>query len=99
MSQLFNTNNGYVDEDALSMVNVHLLLLQRLTPVWSVRVISPSVIVLMNEDRQKVEDAAEFMRKAVNNTGFAARIETVNTVDAYFGSLPAMVLKTCGDRW
>lgn len=42
----------------------------------------------MNEDRQKVEAAAEFMRKAVNKTGFAARIETVNTMDAYFGSLP-----------
>ncbi|WP_407238537.1 hypothetical protein [Escherichia coli] len=37
--------------------------------------------------------------KAVNNTGFAARIETVNTMDAYFGSLPATVLKMCGARW
>ena len=47
-----------------------------------------SVVVLMNEDRKKVEDAAEFMRKSINNLGFTARIETVNTVDAFFGSLP-----------
>ncbi len=56
-----------------------------------------SVIVLMNEDRQKVEAAAEFMRKAVNNTGFAARIETVNTMDAYSVPYRATVLK-CGAR-
>ncbi len=87
LCQLFNTNNGYVSEDALSMVNDASSAIARLTPVWSAVYIT-SVIVLMNEDRQKVEAAAEFMRKAVNNTGFAARIETVNTMDAYFGSLP-----------
>ncbi|HDB9562901.1 TPA: VirB4 family type IV secretion/conjugal transfer ATPase [Escherichia coli] len=88
MSQLFNTNNGYVDEDALSMVNDASSAIAETNSGLVSQGYITSVIVLMNEDRQKVEDAAEFMRKAVNNTGFAARIETVNTVDAYFGSLP-----------
>ncbi len=69
MSQLFNTNNGYADEDALSMVNdASSAILQRLTPVWVSQGYITSVIVLMNEDRQKVEAAAEFMRKAEYNT-------------------------------
>ncbi len=70
MSQLFNTNNGYVDEDALSMVNDASSAIAETNSGLVSQGYITSVIVLMNEDRQKVEAAAEFMRKAVNNTGF-----------------------------
>lgn len=88
MSQLFNTNNGYIDEDALSMVNDASSAIAETNSGMVSQGYMTSVIVLMNEERSKVEAAAEFMRKAVNNLGFTARIETINTVDAYFGSLP-----------
>lgn len=47
-----------------------------------------SVIVLMDEDRDVLEMAGHKLEKAIFNLGFAARIETINTLDAYFGSLP-----------
>jgi type IV secretion system protein VirB4 len=42
----------------------------------------------MDEDREKLETSARQVEKAINRLGFAARIETINTLDAYLGSLP-----------
>ena len=47
-----------------------------------------SVVVLMDEDRDKVENEAIQLQKLIFNLGFTARIETINCMDAYFGSLP-----------
>lgn len=47
-----------------------------------------SVIVLMDEDRQALEEASHKLAQAIFNLGFAARVESINTLDAYFGSLP-----------
>jgi type IV secretion system protein VirB4 len=46
------------------------------------------VIVLMDESRPRLEESSRNLAKLVNNLGFTARIETVNTLDAFFGSLP-----------
>ena len=47
-----------------------------------------SVLVLMSENREEVEASALKLQKRIFNLGFAARIESVNTMDAFFGSLP-----------
>jgi type IV secretion system protein TrbE len=47
-----------------------------------------STVVVFDEDRQKVEAAAKQIEKAINNAGFVARIESLNTMDALIGSLP-----------
>jgi type IV secretory pathway VirB4 component len=47
-----------------------------------------SVVVLMDEDRERLAAAALLVEKAINRLAFAARIETINTMDAYLGSLP-----------
>ena len=47
-----------------------------------------SVVVLMDEDRSRLEASARQVEKAVNRPGFADRIETLNTMDAYLCSLP-----------
>ena len=47
-----------------------------------------STIVVFDEDRQKVEAAAKQIEKAINNAGFTARVESLNTMDALIGSLP-----------
>jgi len=47
-----------------------------------------SVIVLMNEDKAKAEDAARYVVKAVNDAGFVGRLEDMNAIEAFLGSLP-----------
>ena len=47
-----------------------------------------SVVVLMDEDRDKLDAAARQIEKTINSLGFAARVETINVMDAWFGSLP-----------
>jgi type IV secretion system protein VirB4 len=45
-------------------------------------------ILFFGEDRAPVEEAARAAEKAINHRGFTARIETINTMDAWLGSLP-----------
>lgn len=45
-------------------------------------------VVLMDEDRGKLEMTSQKLQKAIFNLGFAARVETINTMDAWLGSLP-----------
>ena len=47
-----------------------------------------SVVILMHEDRGQLEAAALKLQKAIFSLGFAARIETLNTLDAWMGSIP-----------
>ena len=47
-----------------------------------------SAVILMNEDRSRLEAAALKLQKTIFNLGFAARIETLNTLDAWLGSIP-----------
>lgn len=47
-----------------------------------------STVVLMDEDREVLDDAAQKVQKLLFNLGFAARIETINTMEAWIGSLP-----------
>lgn len=47
-----------------------------------------SVVVLMNEDLSTLEDAAKLIIKQLNLQGFHGRVETINAVEAYLGSLP-----------
>ena len=47
-----------------------------------------SVILLSDPDSQRVREIGREVVKLVNNQGFTARIEEVNAVEAYLGSLP-----------
>lgn len=46
------------------------------------------VVVVHDEDPRRAEANAAVVMTALNDRGFTARIETVNAVDAFFGSLP-----------
>jgi len=46
------------------------------------------VVVLMHEDRRFLEEQARYVRREIERKGFAARIETVNALEAWLGSLP-----------
>ncbi len=86
--QVFNTNSGVVDEDAVSMVADAASAIAEANSGLVAQGYYTSVVVLMDEDRDKLERSSMMLEKAINRIGFSARIETVNTMDAYLGSLP-----------
>jgi len=86
--QVFNTNSGVVDEDALSMVNDAQSAIAETNSGLVGQGYYTSVVVLMDEDRALVEKSALFIEKNINALGFTARTETINTMDAFMGSLP-----------
>jgi type IV secretion/conjugal transfer VirB4 family ATPase len=86
--QVFNTNTGAVDQDALSMVGDAEAAIAEVNSGLVAQGYYTGVVVLMNEDRDKLEESARLVEKSINRLGFAARIETINTQDAFLGSLP-----------
>ncbi|STX50171.1 Conjugal transfer protein trbE precursor [Legionella busanensis] len=86
--QLFNTNSGIIDEDAMDMVKDAQAAIAETNSGLVGQGYYTSVVVLMDEDRAKVERAALFIEKNINALGFTARTETINTMDAFIGSLP-----------
>jgi type IV secretion system protein VirB4 len=86
--QVFNTHAGPIDQDALAMVQDAEAALAEVNSGVVAQGYYTSVVVLMHEDRQVVQHCARRVEKAINATGFTARIETINTMDAYLGSLP-----------
>src|SRR5262249_9260147 len=47
-----------------------------------------SVVICLDEDRGQADEAAALVAKTIQNLGFSCRIETVNAVEAWRGSLP-----------
>ncbi|BAU77404.1 VirB4 family type IV secretion/conjugal transfer ATPase [Metapseudomonas furukawaii] len=88
MDQLLNKQNGAVDEDALSMVADATGAKAEINSRTVAYGFYTSVVVLMSEDRAEVEESAARIAKMINGRGFAARVETLNTVEAWLGSLP-----------
>ncbi len=88
VDQVFNTSNGPVDYDAMSMVNDAEAAIAEINAGAVAMGYFTSVVVLMDENRDALEQHARHVEKTINRLGFAARIETINTLDAYLGSLP-----------
>lgn len=86
--QVFNTNSGNVDQDALSMVHDAEAAIAEVNSGLVAAGYYTSVVVLMSENRETLEVDSLRIEKAINSLGFSARIETINTIDAYLGSLP-----------
>ena len=88
VSQVFRTEGGIVNEDALLMAsqaeesindaNSDLVRFGYYTPV----------IVLMSPDRAQLLENARYVSKQIKALGFASRIEDVNAMEAWLGSLP-----------
>lgn len=86
--QLFNTNRGVIDKDALDMVQDASDAIAETNSGMVAQGYYTSVVVLMDEDRLSLEQAARHIEKAINALGFSARTETINTMDAFMGTLP-----------
>lgn len=86
--QVFNTNTGSINQDALYMVQDAEAAIAEVNSGLVAVGYYTGVVVLMDEDRTQLEQSARQIEKAINRIGFAARIETINTLDAFLGSLP-----------
>ena len=47
-----------------------------------------SVVLLSSANLQSLREAAQYVTKMIANAGFSARVESVNAVEAYLGSMP-----------
>jgi|CXWL01.1.fsa_nt_gi type IV secretion system protein VirB4 len=88
LDQITNSHTGPLDQDALAMVEDADAAMGEVNSGLVGMGYYTSVVVLMDEDRAEVERSARHIEKAIQLLGFAARIETLNTMDAFLGSLP-----------
>ncbi len=87
--QLLNTNSGAINLDASNMAGDAELALSESASGCVKFGNYSSNIILMHHDRQELEEAALLVVKTIKNIGFVPRIETLNTIEAYLGSLPS----------
>lgn len=88
-SQLFKTQGGSVNEDALLMTGqADAAIADASSALVAFGYYTP-VIVLMDRDRTALVENARLIVREIQREGFTARIETVNTMEAWLGSLPS----------
>lgn len=88
VDQVFKTARGGVNQDAVSMVSDVDDAISEASSRLVAYGFFTSVIILFHEDRAYLEVAAREARKAIQNLGFGCRIEGINAVEAWLGSLP-----------
>lgn len=87
--QVLNTSTGAVDLDAMEMTEDAQSAIGEAESNQVRFGYYTSCIVLMHTDRELLTEQAREVRKALLNLGFGARIEDINSVEAYLGSIPA----------
>jgi type IV secretion system protein VirB4 len=88
VSQIFNTNRGPINQDAVDMtqeVDDNLSMVERGEITYGYYTAN---VIFLDADRTRLEENAKTARTLIQNLGFAARMETINTVEAWLGSLP-----------
>ncbi|HEX4617048.1 MAG TPA: transporter, partial [Stellaceae bacterium] len=87
-TQVFKTQGGSVNEDALLMSSqADAAIADASSALVAFGYYTP-VIVLMDSDRATLTENARLIIREIQREGFSARLETVNTMEAWLGSLP-----------
>ncbi len=86
--QVFNTNVGGANLDAINMVADAEAAKAEVSSNLVTDGYYTSVVVIMDESRDRAVASAQEAQKVIQRLGFNARIETINTLDAFIGSLP-----------
>ncbi len=89
VDQLFKMNSGNVDQDALDMAQDSVDAMSEASSQMVTYGYYTSVIIIYSDNISILEEQLSKVKAFINNKGFVARIETINAVEAYFGSLPA----------
>lgn len=87
--QIFNTNTGVVDQNAINMMQDAEMAMAECNSGEVAFGYWTSAVILMDENKEALHESAMYVQKKITQLGFVARIETINTMDAFFGSLPA----------
>jgi type IV secretion system protein VirB4 len=88
IAQIFGLETAQVNLDAVAMVDECQEFIADANSGLVASGILTSVVILMHEERKTVEDCAGFIRRSVAQIGFTTRVETINTTQAFLGSLP-----------
>lgn len=88
MDQYKGTSNGAIDEHAARMSKSAQTAMGDAASGLVRYGHYTSVIVLMSDNQELVEYNAGEVVKVLRSSGFGVRIETVNAIEAYLGSLP-----------
>lgn len=88
VDQVLNNPNGRIDSDAVEMAEDAESAIADINSGNVSYGYYTSVIVLMSEDREVLVQASNTTEKAITALGFSARVETINTLEAFMGSLP-----------
>ncbi|NML17008.1 VirB4 family type IV secretion/conjugal transfer ATPase [Azohydromonas caseinilytica] len=87
--QMFNTHLGGINQDAVMMEADASAAKAELESGLVSGGFYTSVVVLRHENRDTLDTAANQIKKVIEALGFNARIEEVNNMDAFFGTLPS----------
>jgi type IV secretion system protein VirB4 len=87
-TQVFKMQGGSVNEDAVTMTGQAEAAIADASSAQVAFGYYTPVIVIMDEDRTKLIEFARLVVREIAREGFAARIETVNAMEAWLGSLP-----------
>ena len=88
LSQVLNLKTDNINEDAAAMVSDASAASTHISGGVVSAGYYTANLLFYSEDRAQVEHYARAAEKAVNNLGFTARVETINTMDAWLGSIP-----------
>jgi len=88
-SQVIKSQKGMINTDALDMTKqAETAINDAKSGLVAYGYYTP-VIVLMHKNRQVLEEQARYVRREIERKGFAARIESVNALEAWLGTLPS----------
>lgn len=88
LQQLMRTSGGVINLDAVEMEEeVKQATKAAQSDLVACGYYTP-VVVLMSEDSSLLEEQARYVKKEIERKGFSARIEEVNTKEAWHGTLP-----------
>lgn len=87
-SQIFKTKSGVVNEDAVMMTRTAEKAATDASSGLVTFGFYTSTIILTSPTRQGLEENARIVVREIRRLGFAARQETVNTMEAWLGSIP-----------
>lgn len=90
--QVMRTSKGAVNQDAVEMVAEADSALSEASSGLVTYGYYTSVVVLMGADPVLLDEHAREVKRLINNLGFVARVESVNAVEAWLGSLPGHAL-------
>jgi type IV secretion/conjugal transfer VirB4 family ATPase len=86
--QLFQTQSRSVDQDAMMMVAEAEDAIAEASSQLVAYGYYTAVIVMFDTDNARLREQAEAVRRLIQAERFGARIETLNSTEAYLGSLP-----------